>query len=93
LVARRAAATIGAAMWGHLPLAGDRLRENQGAQARAAVARAGEVSPPFPDGFRWLTGRGAPRYSLAVRALPRAVRVPRDPVGGRTAPNTYDLTK
>jgi hypothetical protein len=70
-----------------------RLGEEQRAQTRGAVARAREVSPPFPDGFRWLTGRGAPRYSLAVRAPPRAVRVPRDPVGGRTAPNTYDLTK
>jgi len=39
--------------------------------------------------------RGALRYSLAVRARPRAVWVrlgPRDPLGGGTAPSTYDLT-
>ena len=49
--------------------------------------------PRVPRGHHWLTGRGALRYSLAVRARPRAVRVPRDPLGGGTAPSTYDLTK
>jgi hypothetical protein len=49
--------------------------------------------PRVPCGHHWLTGRGALRYSLAVRARPRAVRVPRDPFGGGTAPSTYDLTK
>ena len=33
------------------------------------------------------------RYSVAVRAPLRAVRVPRVPFGGRAAPSTYDLTK
>ena len=48
---------------------------------------------PLPAGYRWLTGPGALRYSLAVRAPLRAVRVARDLVGGRTLPSTYDLTK
>src|SRR6476660_2347484 len=41
---------------------------------------------------KWLTGYGALRYSLAVRAPLRAVRV-REPFGGRTAPSTYDFTR
>jgi hypothetical protein len=49
--------------------------------------------PRVPRGHHLLTGRGALRYSLAVRARPRAVRVPREPLGGGTAPSTYDLTK
>ena len=48
---------------------------------------------PVPQGHRWLTGYGALRYSLAVRAPLRAVRVGREPFGGRTAPSTYDFTR
>ena len=47
-------------------------------------------------GHRWLTGRDARRYSLAVRARPRADWVPLGPrpfFGGGIAPSTYDLTK
>jgi hypothetical protein len=64
-----------------------------GRDPRLGVLGPRRGPPPFPDGFRWLAGRDAPRYSLAVRAPLRAVRVPRDRVGGRTAPSTYDLTK
>ena len=49
--------------------------------------------PRVRDGRWWLTDLGVLRYSLAVRAPSRAVRVPREPFGGRTAPSTYDLTK
>ena len=59
----------------------------------AAAGVAGHGQPPFLAGSRWLAGLGAPRYSLAMRALSRAVRLRRDPAGGRTAPSTYDLTK
>jgi hypothetical protein len=49
--------------------------------------------PQIRAGCLWLTDLGALRYSLAVRAPLRAVRVPRDRSGRRTAPSTYDLTK
>jgi hypothetical protein len=73
----------------------------------AVVPRRGDVveevaaapqhrQPRAPCGHHWLTGRGALRYSLAVRARPRADWVPLDPrpfFGGGIAPSTYDLTK
>ena len=75
---------------------GHRL-EPQAAVERTGRLRETGVHPhrqqPVPQGHRWLTGYGALRYSLAVRAPLRAVRVVRDPFGGRTAPSTYDFTR
>ena len=71
-------------------------RQRPGAAAARQVAVVGAPQhdqPRAPCGYHWLTGRGALRYSLAVRARLRAVRVLRDPFGGGTAPSTYDLTK
>ena len=64
------------------------------ATARHLQEGARRHGQPRPrSGCLWLTGPGVLRYSLAVRAPLRAVRVPRDPSGGRAAPSTYDLTK
>ena len=63
---------------------------------REVVGVAQHHQQRVPRGHHWLTGRGALRYSLAVRALSRAVWVRlgfRDPFGGGMAPSTYDLTK
>ncbi|COU59295.1 Uncharacterised protein [Mycobacterium tuberculosis] len=54
------------------------------------------LASPARAGRRWTTDGDARRYSLAVRAPLRAVRVPPDPLGGRAgraAPRTYDLTR
>ena len=72
----------------------------------AVVARRGDVAeeaaaprhrqPRVPCGPHWLTGRGALRYSLAVRARLRAdwvLLAPRPFFGGGIAPSTYDLTR
>jgi len=84
---------------GHQPLGAAVARPNDVVGQRRGVGWVEADSrhqPPAPCGHRWLTGRGALRYSLAVRARPRAVWVrlgPRDPLGGGTAPSTYDLTR
>ena len=59
---------------------------------RVRRRRRSHRQPRAPFGRRRLTLCGALRYSLAVRAPERAVRVPRA-FGGRGAPSTYDLTK
>ena len=74
-----------------------RLRPGAAAgRPREVVGVAQHHQQRVPRGHHWLTGRGALRYSLAVRARPRAAwvpRGPRPPFGGGTAPSTYDLTK
>ena len=80
----------------------ERLRLDAVVARRGDAAEEAEVAAPqhhqphVPCGHRWLTCRGALRYSLAVRARPRADWVPLGPrpfFGGGTSPSTYDLTK
>jgi hypothetical protein len=63
------------------------------ARRRRGLGALGRGQPWVRVGRWWLTVLGALRYSLAVRAPGRAVRVLREPFGGRTAPSTYDFTR
>ena len=91
----RAARTVGRTGPAGRQPAGRRRGERPTAAGRSGYRAWAHrrAQPPAPCGHRWLTGRGALRYSLAVRARLRAVRVPRDFFGGGIAPSTYDFTR